>query len=136
MWVGGPGTCVTEPCVCVTRHRKERLDLRKQHFVRGLQSAHWCSQIRRQEASGLPCSSVTQVGRTDPVPVENSVLCRQYASNKTWCSFALNISYLEGMLEDLWRTDRPSWKSRILAFSYYAWLQPATINMPGIEKNS
>jgi len=128
--------CITEPCLCVTRHHKERLDLRKQHFVRGLQSAHWCTQICRQEASGLPCSSGTHVGRKDPVLVQNSVLCRQCASNKSLCSFAFNMSYLEGMLEALWRTDHPSRKRRILAFSYYVWLQPATKNMPCIEKNS
>jgi hypothetical protein len=43
------------------------------------------------------------------------------------------MSYLEGMLEALWRTDRPSRKRRILAFSYYDWLQPATINMLGTK---
>lgn len=110
MWVGGAGICITERCLCVTRHRKENLELRKQHFVHGLQSAHWCTQIRRQEAYGLPCSSGTLVGRTDPLPVENSVLCRQYASNKSWCSFAFNMSYLEGILEAKWRADRPSWR--------------------------
>jgi len=33
MWVAGPGMCITEPCLCVTRHRKESLDLRKQSIL-------------------------------------------------------------------------------------------------------
>lgn len=33
MWVGGPGICITEPCLCATRHRKESLDLRKQNIL-------------------------------------------------------------------------------------------------------
>jgi hypothetical protein len=43
------------------------------------------------------------------------------------------MSYLEGILEAFWQTDRPSWKRR-LAFPYYDWLQPATLNIPG-KKN-
>jgi hypothetical protein len=33
MWVGGSGMCITEPCLCVTRNRKENLDLRKQSIL-------------------------------------------------------------------------------------------------------
>jgi hypothetical protein len=40
MWVGGAGICITERFLCVTKHRKEGLELRKQHFVHELQSAH------------------------------------------------------------------------------------------------
>ena len=109
--------------------QRKRWSPETKRCAHGLQSAHWCTQFRFAERT-----RGTSVLPADPVIVETFVLCKRYASNKAWWSFAVNMSYFEGMVEALWRADRPSWQRRILAFSCYDWLEQATINTPG-KKN-